>query len=448
MKSSSLLGHASELFQRVRSSGRPADSVIDSFFRSHKYLGSHDRRFIAETTYGTLRHLRLCEHLLLKSLGEDAQGILPADGTTLLLVAYLVAVERRTKLIYADLEPVVKSGKLRHHLRTILNTLVKAEPPDTSELSDPIARIGLRYSFPDWMIARFIDQYGVTQTETLCKSLNEQAPVTLRANILKATVEECQKALAAEGIGSERTKLSPVGLQLSKRLNVFQLQAFRNGLFEVQDEGSQLLPLIVDPKPTAKVLDACAGAGGKTLHLAAIMKNRGEIVAADVHSARLEELRKRARRADVSNVRIQRVEDVADLEEKYRGRFDVVIVDAPCSGIGTVRRNPGMKWMVSEETVQELSQKQRHILEACASLVAPGGRIAYATCTLFREENEEVVEAFLELHREFALATNLPAASGLDASSLVDRGYVRLFPHRDGTDGFFIAVLQKQGQTN
>ena len=182
------------------------------------------------------------------------------------------------------------------------------------------------------------------------------------------------------------------------------------------------------------------------MELSAIMKNRGEIVAADVHSFRLEQLRKRTQRAGVSNVRIRQVQDIADLGEQYVGYFDVVLIDAPCSGIGTLRRNPGMKWMVTEETIREVSEKQLHILEACVPFVKAGGRVAYATCTLFREENEAVVENFLSAHKEFALDDPPLDQAKFDFSPYCAGKYIKFSPHRDGTDGFFIAVMKKHGQ--
>lgn len=445
MKLSSLLGHTRELLQLVRTSEKPADNAVDSFFRSHKYLGSHDRRFIAETTYGTLRHLRRCEILLLRALGNNAEGMIAEDGFLLLVATYLLSIDRTIQPASEDFESVLKSGKLKQSLHSILQALLSANGPQPADL---IERIGINYSYPDWMVRQFLSQYGEQETEKLCDGLNGQAPLMLRANTLKTTVEECQRILKEEGIETQRTKLSPYGLQVSKHINVFQLQAFRDGLFEVQDEGSQLLPLLIDPKPTARVLDACAGAGGKTLELAALMKNRGEIVAADVHSSRLDQLRKRARRAGVSNVRIRQVDDVADLAEQYREYFDVVLIDAPCSGLGTLRRNPGMKWMVTEETLREVSQKQLRILEASVNLVKPGGMVAYATCTLFREENEEVIESFLRAHPQFALELPPLDSSRFDVTPFAVGKYVKLFPHRDGTDGFFIAVMMKRGAEN
>ena len=442
MKLSSLLGHASELLQLVRSSEKPADSVIDVFFRSRKYLGSHDRRFIAETTYGTLRHLRKSESVLKRGLGSSAVDMIPEDGFLLLIVAYLLVVEQRTPIKPEDLQPIVRSSTLKPRLASILQALSNSSDCQPAGF---VEKIGEEYSYPDWMVQRLLDQYGPEETERLCETLNGQAPLSLRVNTLKSSVEDCQEELKRVGVETERTRLSPFGLRVPKRINIFQIQAFRDGLFEVQDEGSQLLPFLIDPKPTAKVLDACAGAGGKTLELAAIMKNRGEIVAADVHSFRLEQLRKRAQRAGVSNVRIRQVQDITDLAEQYTGYFDFVLIDAPCSGIGTLRRNPGMKWMVTEETIQEVSEKQKHILEASVPLVKPGGIVAYATCTLFREENEDVVESFLRAHPEFLPDDPPLDRSKFDFSPYRVGKYIKLSPHRDGTDGFFIAVMRKQG---
>jgi 16S rRNA (cytosine967-C5)-methyltransferase len=212
----------------------------------------------------------------------------------------------------------------------------------------------------------------------------------------------------------------------------------------VQDEGSQLLPLLIDPKPTAKVLDVCAGAGGKTLEFAAIMKNRGEIHATDINAYRLEELKKRSRRAGASNVRVREIEEVHDLEEEFKNSFDVVFVDAPCSGLGTIRRNPGMKWMVTEETVNEVSAKQRSILDGCAALVKPGGRIVYATCTLLRQENEDVVDSFLIAHPDYHPSSLDSSAARIGLTNATSGPWLKLLPHLHGTDGFFCAVVQKK----
>jgi 16S rRNA (cytosine967-C5)-methyltransferase len=440
MQLSSLLGHAQELLALIRESGRPADGVIDSFFRSRKYLGSNDRRFIAESVYGTLRHLRRSELLLWKSLGEQNQRIGREDGLLLLIVTYLISNVRDERLSPADIRARLKSGPLKDSIPGLLQRLQKTE---LDSFEDTVERIAVTHSFPDWLVRKLVDQYGEAEAERLCGSLNEQATTTLRVNTLKGSMEECQEALRREGVETVRTSLSPFGLAVAKRINMFQLASFREGLFEVQDEGSQLLPLFVDPKPTVRILDACAGAGGKTLLFSALMKKRGEIVATDVHNRRLEELRKRARRAGAFNIRPRLVKQISDLWKDSSSSFDTVFIDAPCSGLGTIRRNPGLKWTVTEESIRELSKKQKRLLDESAPLVKVGGRLVYATCTLLHEENEEVIEEFLVSHPRFQIVDPSEYLQKWNLVRLASGKYVKLMPHRDGTDGFFFAMLQR-----
>jgi len=442
MQLSSLLGHTQELLGIIFTSKRPADSLIDTYFRARKYLGSHDRRFIAETTYGTLRHLRKCEYHLIAALAGVSDNLLNDDKIVLLIVAYL-SFEGKIQVITPEvLLPRLAGMQTRENVNLLLKNLAKSTiiPMDSS-----VQRIGIKYSFPDWMVERFVQQYGESEAEKICSSLNEQAPLTLRVNTLKANVEQCQEELQKQGVETTRTPLSPVGLNIAKRMNVFSLSVFRDGWFEVQDEGSQLLPILLDPKPNAKVLDVCAGAGGKTLELAALMKNRGEIFATDINGFRLEELRKRTKRAGVQNVRVQEIETIEDLADRYKDFFDIVFVDAPCSGLGTIRRNPGMKWMVTEQTAKEVSEKQKAILHSSVPLMKPEGRLVYATCTLLKQENEEVIEEFLMLHPEFTIVkldVNIPLVQSVWGTST--DSFFKLFPHIHGTDGFFCAVLKKQ----
>jgi 16S rRNA (cytosine967-C5)-methyltransferase len=442
MHISSLLGHTQELLGVIFKSNRPADSLIDTYFRARKYLGSHDRRFIAETTYGTLRHLRKCEYHLTTALAGVSDNFLNDDKIVLLIVAYLSFEGKNLEITPEILLTRLTSTQTRENVALLLINLVK---PTTISVESVNQRIGIKYSFPDWMVERFIEQYGESETEKICSSLNEQAPLTLRVNTLKTNVEQCQEELRKQGVETTRTSLSPVGLNIAKRINVFSLPVFRDGWFEVQDEGSQLLPIFLDPKPNAKILDVCAGAGGKTLELAALMKNRGEIFATDINGFRLEELRKRTKRAGVQNVRVQEIEAIEDLVDRYKAFFDIVFVDAPCSGLGTIRRNPGMKWMVTEQTVNEVSEKQKAILHSSVPLVKPEGRLVYATCTLLRQENEEVIEEFLMLHPEFSIVklnADLPLVQSVGGTST--DSFFKLFPNIQKTDGFFCAVLKKR----
>jgi 16S rRNA (cytosine967-C5)-methyltransferase len=426
MQLSSLLGHVQELLRQIVPSRYPPDSLIDSFFRSRKYLGSHDRRFIAETVYGVLRHRRRAEAIL-----HAATDGAPVSSHELLPIAFLLRIQDRDLSDDLSNVPRVSSDLLQR----IKN--VPLPPP-----ADEVERIGLEYSFPEWMIIRFLAQYGASEAENILRSLNEQAPMTLRVNTISGTVEECRSSLRSEGVETSPTRFSSTGLIATKRLNVFGLQSFRKGLFEVQDEGSQLLCLLLDPKPTFRVLDACAGAGGKSLALSAIMKNRGEIVATDVNERRLNELRKRMRRAGAHNIRPRVVDDLTDLREDFTGFFDLILVDAPCSGIGTIRRNPGMKWSVTENTVREVCEKQRVILESVKDLLKPNGNIAYATCTMLKEENEEVVESFLSEHSEFRVVDPRPMLEKQGLANAQSEHFIKLMPHVHGTDGFFCAILQ------
>lgn len=426
MKLSSLIGHVTEAYAEIASSRKPADHLIDLFFRSRKYLGSHDRRFIAETVYAMLRHRRRTEWMVSRA---DVQG-----NRHLLLCAATLLLERKVAPEVLDAEQLLPEGTV-----AALAALTECEPEGTAAAE----RLGLRYSFPDWMLERWFGSFGEEETESLCRSMNTPAPITLRVNTVRCSVDECMRSLKEEGIDSVRTEFSPVGLHIPKRLNVFQLETFRKGYFEVQDEGSQLLALLVDPKPRAKVVDACAGGGGKSLALAAIMKNRGEIFSLDIHEFRLEELKKRIRRAGIDTIRVRPVSEEESPEE-LQGAAEYVLVDAPCSGTGTIRRNPGMKWSVTPEMLRELHQKQVRILDQYSRCVAPGGTLVYATCSLMEEENAQVAEQFLAAHPEFE---PLPPGARLQRyglEALAGERFFRLMPNRHGTDGFFAAVFRRR----
>lgn len=439
MQLSSLLGHTREILSSIQQSEKPADSLIDSFFRTRKYLGSHDRKFIAETTYGTLRHLRKCQVLVDAALAADPDGFSSGDKVLLCISVYLSRIEGSYDLHQADLAPVLESDKARNSLGSFLK-LMKEIQPNAPEFS---SNLGVDCSFPDWLAKRFEDQYGQEEARQMCESLNTPAPLNIRVNILKAGVDECAKRLHSEGIETTRTKLSDVGLTVSKRTNMFRIPAFKEGFFEVQDEGSQLLGILVDPRPVWKVLDACAGAGGKSLHMAAIMKNRGEIVASDINAFRLNELRKRARRAGAFNIRVHSTEEVQG-QDRFRNAFDVVFIDAPCSGLGTLRRNPGLKWSVTEEGIKELSAKQLYIMESHAPFVKDQGVMYYATCSLLQEENQAVVAAFLERHPEFEPVDLTAGAAKAGLGAQVKDGFFFLFPHKEGTDGFFCGAVKRR----
>ncbi len=441
MQISSLVGHTQEMLSILFRSNRPVDTLIDQFFRSHKYLGSNDRKFIAGTTYGVLRHLRKCRHILDSVIPEHQKILLDDDRIYLTILIYF-SLEGK----FEEIKPTwilmnLKDEQLKEKLSSIVTLLGKVPEFNATSI---IEKIGIEYSYPDWMVKRFIEEYGEEETLKLCSSMNEQARLNIRVNTLKTTVEECKVALEDEGIKTTPTQLSPFGLNIERRMNVFVLETFKKGWFEVQDEGSQLLPILIDPKPNEKLLDVCAGAGGKTLEFSALMKNKGEIFATDINSFRLKELKRRVKRAGAQNIRIIEIKTIEDLGEKYSEFFDIVFVDAPCSGLGTIRRNPGMKWLVTEQTVNEISAKQSAILESSSKLVKNGGKLIYATCTLLKQENSEVVKNFLNNNPHFNLTSFNKSGSIKNIIVNNNESFIQLLPHIHGTDAFFCVVLKKQ----
>jgi len=409
-------GQSAELLRTILSGTMPADKAMDNYFRAHREMGVRDRGEVAETVYACLRQKRLLEHI--------AESTDPAD---------IVATQfLRQGLSARVLDDAGYRGDGRA-LATRVRTLDIAALP-----------FAVRASVPDWLVERLTAQYGEAQVRELCDALNLPAPVDLRVNTLKAKREEVQSALTHEGFACDPTPYSPVGLRLRERGSVFRTDAFKNGLFEVQDEGSQLLSLLVEPRRGEMVVDFCAGAGGKTLHLGALMANSGTLYAFDVSAKRLDRLTPRLRRAGLSNVRAVAIaHERDDRVQRLRGKIDRVLVDAPCSGTGTLRRNPDIKWRTID--LPALIDTQQRILSAAATLLKPGGRLVYATCSLLREESEAVVDAFLATDAPFDVqpAGEILARRHVAIEQSSD-GSMRLQPHRHGTDGFYAIALTRR----
>jgi 16S rRNA (cytosine967-C5)-methyltransferase len=297
---------------------------------------------------------------------------------------------------------------------------------------------------PDWLEPHLAAVYG-RRLEDEMAALNAAAPIDLRVNSLRADRETARRALAAEHITAEPTPWSPLGLRLKHRAPLAGTSVFKDGFVEVQDEGSQLAALLADARPGMRLVDFCAGAGGKSLALAAGMNNRGKLVACEVSAWRLERSARRLRRAGVSNVERRTLTSERDPWVKHHAKsFDRVFVDAPCLGIGSWRRNPDGKWRARPQDLAELVERQRDILASASRLVKPGGRLIYVTCSLLREENEDQAEAFLAAHPDFAL---YPAARAWEETiggrSPAGDEYLRLTPARHGTDGFFTAIFER-----
>jgi len=423
MLTAAQFAHAAQLLAAIVAQPGAADRQMDLHFRANPKLGARDRAAIAETVYACLRRFGLPRHLV----GEAG----PAEAWLAVhLLREGVSARVLETLHYRGVDALAASA-----LAARIRTLDPATLPRATRLD-----------LPDWLLARLDAQLGAAETDRLADALRQAAPLDLRTNPLKADRDTVRARLASEGQPLEPTPLSPFGLRRADRAPLFQTQAFRDGLFEVQDEGSQLLGVLVEARRRETVVDYCAGAGGKTLQLAAQMANTGTLYAFDVAGHRLERIRPRLRRAGVDNVQPVVISGADDPRvRRLQGKADRVLVDAPCSGTGTLRRSPDVKWRPTD--LARLAAQQDGILAAAATLVRPGGRLVYATCSLLREENEEVVAAFLGAHPGYRL---VPVAEVLARRRipLADAGdHLRLWPHRHGTDGFFAAVLERSPGT-
>lgn len=392
---------------------------MDSYFRAHRTLGPGERGFVADTVYGCLRRLRSLEYRLSTE-----------SSVTSVVTAYLLTdggISARVLEREAGIKDAVMVGdRLRER------PLSGAPAPIQADL-------------PDWFFERLLPATtGEEDLAELADALKRPAPLDLRVNSLKATREETTDRLRAVGCDVTPTRYAPSGLRCSGHFAVFKSEIFRDGWIEIQDEASQLIALCLDPRRHETVVDFCAGAGGKTLHLGALMHNTGVLYAFDTADRRLERARERLRRAGLHNARLQVIESERDIRlSRLRGKADRVLVDAPCSGSGTWRRNPDLKWRLAPTAVDRLIQTQANILDAAAALVKTGGSMLYATCSLLPDENESVVRSFLERRPAFRLS---PIQEVLDRRGIplkADGPFLRLLPHRHHTDGFFASLMTR-----
>lgn len=420
------LGHCHELLGEILAKpGTPADLIIGRFFAARRYLGSHDRGYIADTVYGVLRATLRLRFIL---GGHDIRQ--PEAEAGMLIAAYLMEKKE-------SLGDVPDALDLSPRALEIIRGQVESAPAMIAALDEPL-QTAVRFGFPEWFTARVLEQMGRSEGDALLSALGEQAPITLRANTLIADREKLAAALAGHGIATIPGAYSPDALLLAKRMNANAIPEFKLGWFELQDEGSQLLSMLLDPHPNWKTFDACAGAGGKTLHMAAIMRGKGSLIAHDINERRLMEIRPRLRRSGAQNVRVMSHEQYGEERVKLLGMFDAVMIDAPCSGAGVLRRTPGARLTFSEEMVDRLAVQQREILDDYSALVKPGGLLLYATCSLLREENEMQVERFLAENSGWNIEP--PSVS---EDMITPEGYFRSYPHRHGTDAFFGALLRR-----
>ncbi len=433
------LAAAIDLLDTLEAAGRrPADAVAHDFFRNRRYIGGGDRREISERVWAVVRQRLRLDWWLARIRARPSARFLAA--AQLLLAEGMSPAQIGACFPggqYAAEPLSIPEQKLLAQLEYVRGQATGLVHPDMPEPE--------RLNLPEWVLPSLTQRFG-ERLAVEAAALDGPAPLDLRANALKIDRTQAMHALAAEGLDCTATPYSPWGLRLPGRRPVLATRAYQDGLIEVQDEGSQLIALLTDAKPGMKVADVCAGAGGKTLALAACMQNKGRLTACDVSASRLEGAVKRLARAGVDNAERHLFEPGDRWAKRRAGTFDRVLVDAPCTGTGTWRRNPDGRLRTGPEDLAELLPKQAEILAMAAPLVRSGGKLAYATCSLLAEENEDQVAAFLASHSDFHL---LPLAeawaeAGLPGEPPCTGPYLALSPAAHGTDGFFTAILRRQ----
>ena len=422
MHPKALLDACAEIVRLSLQLDHPADATVSRYFREHRSLGPRERATLAETVYTVLRKKLLFEHMARSGSGarERRLAILGFHGPRDFLKSALTDAEKNW-----------------------LDQCDSVQPGDLMERH--------RHNLPEWLVPPLKEQLG-DAFWPLVDSLNQGATLDLRVNTFTDKRAEVRKELAAVGIKSALTPYSPWGLRIDGKPALTRLDAFVRGAIEVQDEGSQLLALLLDAGRGEMVVDFCAGAGGKTLAIGAAMRSTGRLYAFDTSAHRLDALKPRLARSKLSNVHPAAIaHERDDRVKRLAGKIDRVLVDAPCSGLGTLRRNPDLKWRQSPQSVEEMTVKQAAILQSAARLLKPGGRLVYATCSVLPQENEAIALAFTAANQDFTpleardilIHLKVEGAASLCSGPASGGEFLRLWPHRHGTDGFFAAVWQR-----
>lgn len=420
-----------ELLETILETEKPADAVLAQYFKGRRFFGAKDRRAVQDQVWQIIRH----RARLSWALGADNAN------ARMLVAATLVALDKRAMDSVAGHFSGAKNGPSP----LAANEKRMVEKAASRNLAD--APRAAKLEIPAWILEKFEKAFG-DKADDEAKALGGEAPLDVRANTLKTTREAVIAMLSGEGLKVSPTTLSPIGIRVAGRTTLGNHLGFKDGVFDVQDEGSQLCALLVDARPGMSVMDLCAGAGGKTLALAAQMNNKGRLIASDLSVTRLERSKLRLRRAGVHNATLRVLEEhdkwLKRQTSAQGGSFDRVLVDAPCTGTGAWRRNPDARWRLTPDNLANLTATQDAVLEQGAQLTRPGGRLIYVTCSLLPDENEDRVAAFLAKNGAFkALDAAQVWSEVLPGTSPVSGPYLTFSPVRTGTDGFFIAILER-----
>lgn len=447
--------------QNIQRRGAFSDVALNKVLQNTQ-LSSLDRRLLTELVYGTVRRERTLDAII-NQLGKKKASQQPPELRTILqLGLYQLRYQERippsaavnTTVELAKVNGLsgltgVVNGMLRQYLRLEKNRLDpgKEQTPNSAPSQDPlhlptdlVRRLGILYSFPDWIIQIWLEQIGEEDTTQLCQWFNQSPSIDLRVNPLRVSREEVELAMQAAGVEVKQMSQLPQALRLTGSVGAIEkLPGFQEGWWTIQDSSAQLVSYLLNPQPGEIVIDACAAPGGKTTHIAELMTDRGKIWACDRAASRLKKLRANAQRLQLSSIEIC-TGDSRNLPQ-FINLADRVLVDAPCSGLGTLHRRPDIRWRITPERIEELTRLQGEILSQAATWVKPGGVLVYATCTLHPQENEAVIQSFLESHPHWQIA--IPSEPMLRAFC-APQGWLRVWPYKDQMDGFFMVRLQQK----
>ncbi len=428
------------------------DSVLENVLEKNAMISRRDKALLYALVYGVLRWRGRLDWIIghfsktrLEKINPKVLNILRL-GVFQIIYLTRIPVSAAVNTSVEMAKSIAKPWVVRYVnavLRNAARGYEKVPFPNTEK--DPVSALAAKKSFPKWLIKRWLHRFGLKETETLCNAINSIPPITICTNTLKTTREKLMRSLECDVENIKHTSYSPDGICFfNPRSPISEIKAFKDGWFQVQDEAAQLVTLLLNPQPGETVLDACAGLGGKTGHIAWIMKNRGKIVAMDNDAEKLLRLESEMHRLGVSIVTTCKHDLNNPLSGKPFTAFDRILLDAPCSGLGVLRRNPDTKWSTSKKNLTRYQKRQAIFLDNLAHLVKPSGVLVYAVCSTEPEENEEVVKNFLNNHSEFVIETN-PAGLPARVSSLVNQnGYLRTFPHLNNMDGFFSVCFRNE----
>lgn len=442
---------ALNLLNKVSQKGKTLDAIMDGLSKTERQIPKRDRSFINAIVFGVLRWQRKLDYIIdyfskrnSNKLDGNIKNILRIGLYQILFLSKIpdaVAVHSVVEMAKTSRYPWA-AGYVNAVLRRTLREYDQIIYPDKN--IDLVESICVEKSMPAWLIQRWIKHYGIEETEALCESINTIPNITIRMNTLKTDHKELAQLLKSDVDEIGYTGYSPFGLYFSRpKKPIPEMASFTSGWFQVQDEAAQLISLLLDPKPGEMVLDACSGLGGKTGHIAQLMENKGKIVAFDIDKKKLKRLENEMDRLGIKNVHSMDSDIIDPLDKKQFGKFDRILLDAPCTGLGVLQRNPDAKWNIHKQYFMDYQKKQVQMLDSISRLLKPSGVIVYAVCSMEPEENEDVIKEFSKYHSDFAIDKYSGQLDGKATSLIDENGFFRTLPHKHHMDGFFAVRLKK-----